>query len=172
MCVLFCLTSRNKGLPAVSRKKKGIWPQFSKACKYVLGFEQGNKHKPFLLEACKYVLGFEMQLRDTEQMPQGERTWSAEYLFSIFVSSFLLQFITANYWSDWGRANSCLIKAEELKNPNACLNGKRDKEDCKNRGGKWNPKPCSWEMNKWLSSSRCQCYTTFLHWIETYVILF
>lgn len=38
VCVLFCLTSRNEGLPSVSRKKKGIWPQFSKACKYVLGF--------------------------------------------------------------------------------------------------------------------------------------
>lgn len=38
VCVLFCLTSRNKGLPSVSRKKKGIWPQFSKTCKYVLGF--------------------------------------------------------------------------------------------------------------------------------------
>lgn len=131
----------------MSRKKKGIRPQFSKACKYVLGFEQGNKHMPFLLEACKYAWCFEMQLHDTEAMPQGEETVQLDICFPSLLlpsspSSLLL--ITG---VDWGRANNHWMKAKGLRNPNAFLhyssNGKRSKEDCKNREGKLNPKPYS-----------------------------
>jgi len=58
-----------------------------------------------------------MQLGDTEANATGGRSWSAEYLFSIFASSLLL--ITANYWADWGRANSRWMKGKKLKKSNA-----------------------------------------------------